>query len=98
MKANQKQTNPKKEAKRSPETIEERVHRHISDINSKITDDDIKGKNRVRYKKNSADKPQEENKANKKQKRSSRRNKKDNDQTGPEKQTTPWDLLSEGYE
>ena len=43
MKASQKtKQTPKKEAKRSPETIEERVHRHISDINSKITDDDIK--------------------------------------------------------
>jgi len=47
---------------------------------------------------NSADQPQEENKATKKPKKSSGRNKKANDQTGPEKQTTPWDQLSEGYD
>ena len=100
MKANQKtKQTPKKEAKRSPETIEERVHRHISDINSKITDDDIKSvRTELDIRRNSADQPQEENKANKKQKRSFGRNKKNNDQTGQEKQTTPWDLLSEGYE
>ena len=100
MKANQKtKQTPKKEAKRSPETIEERVHRHLSDINSKITDDDIKSvKTELDTRRNSADQPQEENKANKKPKKSPGRNKKDNDQTGQEKQTTPWDLLSEGYE
>jgi hypothetical protein len=32
----------KKDSKKLPETIEERVHRHINDINSKITDDDIR--------------------------------------------------------
>jgi hypothetical protein len=95
MKANQKAKQTPKEAKRSPETIEERVHRHISDINSKITDDDIKSvKTELDIRTNAADQPLEENKANKKQKR----NKKASDQTGPEKQTTPWNLLSEGYE
>jgi hypothetical protein len=100
MKANQKTNQtPKKEAKRSPETIEERVHRHISDINSKITDDDIKSvRTELDIRSNPADQPQEENKANKKQKRSSGRNKKADDQTGQEKQITPWDQLSEGYD
>ena len=100
MKANQKtKQTPKKDAKRSPETIEERVHRHISDINSKITDDDIKSvRTELDIRTNPTDQPQEENKANKKQKRRSGRNKKGNDQTGREKQTTPWDQLSEGYD
>jgi hypothetical protein len=100
MKPNQKtKQTPKKEAKRSPETIEERVHRHLSDINSKITDDDIKSVGtELDIRSNPADQPQEENKANKKQKRSSGRNKKGNDQTGQQKQTTPWDQLSEGYD
>jgi len=99
MKANQKiKQTPKKGAKRSPETIEERVHRHISDINSKITDDDIKSvRTELDIRRNSAE-PQAENKANKKQKKSSGRNKKTNEETGPEKKTTPWDLLSKGYE
>jgi hypothetical protein len=100
MKANQKTNQtPKKEAKRSPETIEERVHRHISDINSKITDDDIKSvRTELDIRSNSADQPQEENKANKKPKKSSGRNKKADEKTGQEKLTTPWDQLSEGYD
>ncbi len=90
MKTNQKtKQTPKKEAKRSPETIEERVHRHISDINSKITDDDIKSvRTELDIRRNSADQPHEENKTNKKPKSSSGKNKKSNDQTGQEKQTT----------
>ena len=101
MKTNQKTNQtPKKEAKRSPETIEERVHRHISDINSKITDDDIKSvKTELDIRSNSADQPLGENKANKKQKRSSPAGiKKSNDQTDQEKQPTLGDLLSEGNE
>ena len=99
MKADQKiKQSPKKGIKRSPETIEERVHRHISDINSKITDDDIKSvRTELDIRRNSAE-PQGENKPNKKQKKSSGRKKKTNEETGPEKKTTPWDLLSEGYD
>jgi len=99
MKANQKAKQTPKEAKRSPETIEERVHRHISDINSEITDDDIKSvKTELDIRSNPTDQPQEENRANKKQKGNSGSNKKADDQTGLEKQTTPWDQLSEGYD
>ena len=99
MKANQKtKQTPKKEAKRSPETIEERVHRHISDINSKITDDDIKSvRTELDIRRNSANRPEKENKANKKQKKSVRPDKKAK-QSNEQKQTTPWDLLSGGYE
>ena len=100
MKANQKEKRtPKQEEKRPPETIEERVHRHISDINSEITDDDIKSvKTELDIRINPADQPEEEIKANKKKKRNPSQNKKDNKQTGDGKKTTPWDLLSEGYE
>jgi hypothetical protein len=100
MKTDQKTKRPQKqEGKRPPETIEERVHRHISDINSKITDDDIKSvKTELDIRKNAVTPPQNENKTTKKQKRNSRQDKKKIDETGRDKQTTPWDLLSEGYE
>ena len=40
---NQKNLEPgKRHTKQTRETLAERVHRHISDINSKITDDDIR--------------------------------------------------------
>jgi len=100
MKANQKtKPVPTQPVKRPPETIEERVHRHISDINSKITDDDIKSvKTELDIRKNAVTPPQNENKTTKKQKRNSRQDKKKIDETGRDKQTTPWDLLSESYE
>ena len=99
MKANQKtKPVPTQPVKRPPETIEERVHRHISDINSKITDDDIRSvKTELDIRRNSANRPEKENKANKKQKKSVRPDKKA-EQGNEQKQTTPWDLLSEGYE
>ena len=99
MKTSQKKRGtPKQEAKRPPETIEERVQRHIRDINSKITDDDIKSvKTELDIRRNAGAPPQKENKTNKKQKRNSGKDKKDN-KPAQEKHTTPWDLLSEGYE
>jgi len=99
MKANQKtKPVPTQPVKRPPETIEERVHRHISDINSKITDDDIRSvKTELDIRRNSANPPEKENKANKKQKKSVRPDKKAK-QGNEQKQTTPWDLLSGGYE
>ena len=71
MKANQKKKPvPTQPLKRPPETIEERVHRHISDINSKITDDDIRSvKTELDIRRNSVNRPEKENKANKKQKK-----------------------------
>jgi len=100
MKANQKtKPIPKQPVKGAPETIEERVHRHISDINSKITDDDIRSvKTELDVRRNSANGPEKENKANKKQKKSVRPDKKANKQSNEQKQMTPWNLLSEGYE
>jgi hypothetical protein len=99
MKTNQRaKRTPKVEVKRPPETIEERVHRHISDINSKITDDDIKSvKTELDIRKAPAAQPGEENNANKKQRKNSRRNK-DDGQNGQEKRTNPLDRLNEGHE
>ena len=99
MKANQKiKSIPKQPVKPSPETIEERVHRHISDINSKITDDDIKSvKTELDIRSDSPNQPEEENGDKKKKKRNSHEPKKD-EEGRKEKDTTPWDLLSDGYE
>ena len=97
MKTTQKTTRSSKQAPKRPETIEERVHRHISDINSKITDDDIKSvKTELDIRRDSPNQPEEE-KNGKTQKRNSGPPKKENKE-GDEKQTTPWDLLSEGYD
>src|SRR6476646_10504090 len=100
MKANQKtKPIPKQPVKRPPETIEERVHRHISDINSKITDDDIRSvKTELDIRGIPAKRPEKENKAIKKQKKGVSPDKKKLEQTKEQKQTTPWNLLSEGYE
>ena len=99
MKTNQKTKGlSKPAAKRSPETLEERVHRHLSDINSKITDDDIRSVKTELDIRRGATTRQTQNKASKKQKRSIHGDKKENKQTNEPKHTTPWDLLSEGYE
>jgi hypothetical protein len=98
MKTSQKPNLPKQEPKRPPETIEERVHRHISDINSQITDDDIKSVKTELDIRGDSPNQQEKEKNNKKQRRNSPRPKKQNKETGDEKLTTPEDLQSEGYE
>lgn len=41
MKPDKKNKNPEKGAKKR-ESLQERVHRHLNDIDSKITDDDIR--------------------------------------------------------
>jgi len=99
MKATQKtKRTPKPAEDRTPETIEERVHRHISDINSKITDDDIKSvRTELDIRRSSDTEPQKKNIADKKQKTSSRRDKKKDNEMGKKRQT-PWDLLSDDYE
>ena len=90
---------PRQEIKRLPETLEERVHRHITDINSKITDDDIKSvRTELDIRKKSTDLPKPDDTGEKKQKRKAGRHKKDSNKNGSEKHGKPWDLLSEGYE
>lgn len=75
---------PKQKAKR--ETLEERVHRHLTDINSEITDDDI------RSVKTELEVRSETNPENTEEKKDEIAPNTDN------KQTTAWSELSEGYD
>ena|ERR1044072_5882230 len=99
MKTNQKQNMPAKpRAKRKTETLEERVHRHLTDINSKITDDDIRNvKTELDIRRETAPGNEEtNNEENKPQIKNSRKQKKENETSS--KEGTSWDLLSESYD
>lgn|GEM_PF-6517238 len=84
--------------RRKRESLQERVHRHIADINSVITDEDIKNVTpgvTEEPKRNAAPKTESEvpkKKAGRKQKKESETD------GGVHKQTTPWDVLSEGFD
>ena len=96
MKTSQKKTEPKKTtAKKSGETLEERVHRHLNDINSKITDEDIRNvKTELEIRGQGPAQPPKTTQQNKKRNSPSPKQKKGNEpQSG--KHTTPWDILSE---
>jgi hypothetical protein len=75
---------PKQKPKR--ETLEERVHRHLTDINSEITDDDIRSV-KTELEVRSDTNPENSEKKND-EIASTREN----------KQTTTWSELSEGYD
>jgi len=99
MKTNQKQNVPaKSRTKRKSETLEERVHQHLTDINSKITDDDIRNvKTELDIRRETAPGNEEaNNEENKPQSKKSRKQKKENETDS--KHGTPWNLLSEGYD
>lgn len=110
MKTNQKSTEPDKrtagkskeskqpkETKRPKETLEERVHRHINDINSKITDDDIRNvRTELEIRSEGPATPRTDNVENKQSKRSSK--KKENEKDSSARHSTLWDMLSEGYD
>jgi hypothetical protein len=82
----QKKTNRATKQKAKRETLEERVHRHLTDINSEITDDDI------RSVKTELEVRSDTNPENvEKKKNEIAPNTKNN-------QTTPWSGLSEGYD
>ena len=96
MKTNQKKKEPQKRTpKQSKETLEERVHRHLNDINSKITDEDIRNvRTEMEIRGEGPARPPIATQENKKQNRRSPKQKKGNElQSG--KHTTPWDILSE---
>jgi hypothetical protein len=79
------------------ESLEERVHRHLNDINSVITEDDIKNvKTELTVTGETTPDPGPKN--NERKKRKSRKQKKENEIDTEEKQTTPWNILSEGYD
>ncbi len=79
------------------ESLEERVHRHLNDINSVITEDDIKNV-KTELPAGGETAPDLRPKNNEKKKRKTRKQKKENETDTEEKQTTPWDILSEGYD
>ncbi|HEV8282821.1 MAG TPA: hypothetical protein VGQ09_00850 [Chitinophagaceae bacterium] len=101
MKANTKNNQRGKQRTKHPsETLKERVHRHIADINSKITDEDIRSVRtelEIREQTN-PEKAGETNEENKKRVKKSKKQKEENEIDKNEKQTTPWDILSEGYD
>ena len=77
----------KRTTKQKPkrETLEERVHRHLTDINSEITDDDIRSV-KTELEVRSGTKPE---------------NSLEKDEIAPSaenKQKTTWSELSEGYD
>jgi len=90
----------KGKSKRLPETLEERVHRHLTDINSKISDEDIRDAKTgsAMSEETNAELQPVPRKRNKRKESGSGKQKKETKIDIPEKQTTPWDLLSEGYD
>ena len=100
MKTNQKTTgSQKRNTKRPQETLKERVHRHLTDINSKITDDDIRNvKTELTVRGETAPETRADNEENKRQEKRSEKQKKENEADSEKKYTTPWNILSEGYD
>jgi len=84
-----------KQKKSKPETLEERVHRHLNDISSEITDDDIKNV-RTGLEIRSETNPDVEQKE--KNNQASENNENEAGGKNKNKQTTLWNNLSEGYE
>lgn len=88
------------------ESLEERVRRHLNDINSVITEEDIRNANPAAPENAETNNSEEtrnnessEETANKeRKKRKSRKQKKENEIDTGEKHVNPWDLLSEGYD
>lgn len=94
MKTTQKKERPEKKAPK--ESLEERVHRHLNDINSVITEDDIKN---VKTVLTDVDENNNQEPAGKETKpKKSRKQKKGTETDTDERHTTPWDILSEGYD
>jgi hypothetical protein len=86
MKPDKKNKKPEKLTKKR-ESLKERVHRHLNDINSKITDDDIKNvKTELELRSDTSP-------AKRKNEESG-----ENEAGKEDKQITPWNLLSEGYD
>ena len=101
MKTNQKNKDAHKRVSRGKrETLQERVHRHLKDINSKITDDDIRNvRTELEIRSETSPKtPEKNSEENKPQKRTAKKQEKENESDSDSKHTTPWNLLSEGYD
>lgn len=99
MKAHQKNNEPDKRKKQKRESLKERVHRHINDINSKITDEDIRNvRTELEIRSEAPPTAAGDKDQNKRGKRSSKEQKKENEKDSGIKPSTPWDLLSKGYD
>jgi len=86
---------PKKRTpKQTQETLKERVHRHLNDINSKITDEDIRN---VRTEMELGSRGPVIPTAGTPENREGRRSGKPKNQNKPgsDKHITPWDILEE---
>jgi hypothetical protein len=96
MKTSQKNKEPKKATRtKTKETLEERVHRHLNDINSKITDEDIRNVRTEMEIRGEGPATQPMNtQETKKRERTSVKQKKENE-AGSDKHITPWDILNE---
>jgi hypothetical protein len=95
MKTSQNNKEPKKRIpKQTNESLEERVHRHLNDINSKITDEDIRNVRTELEIRSQGPVTPPSNTAEKGKSRRSGKPRKQNN-PGSDKQITPWDILSE---
>jgi len=95
MKTSQKNKEPKKRmSKQTDETLKERVHRHLNDINSKITDEDIRNvRTELEIRSQGPETPPTNTPENGKRRRSGKPKKQNNPES--DKQITPWDILDE---
>ena len=96
MKTSQKKREAKKETPtRKRETLKERVHRHLNDINSKITDEDIRNvRTEMEIRGKGPVRPPMDTQENQKEKTTAGNQKKRN-KPGSDKHITPWDILDE---
>jgi len=84
----------KRKPKQTHETLSERVHRHLNDINSKITDDDIRNvRTELEIRSQGHTTPPANTRENGKRRRSGKP--KTENKPGTDEQITPWDILNE---
>jgi hypothetical protein len=93
MKTSPNNKSPKKRTpKQTQETLQERVHRHLNDINSKITDEDIRNVRTELELRSEGPVTPPTNKPENRKRRSPKTKKQNN--PGSDKDVTPWDILS----
>ncbi|HET9826223.1 MAG TPA: hypothetical protein VFP87_12875 [Chitinophagaceae bacterium] len=89
----------KRTTRQRRETLEERVHRHINDINSKITDEDIRNvKTELELRSEPPSTPHINNERKAPKKRRSKKEKSENEPDRNTTHTTPSDMLSQDYD
>jgi hypothetical protein len=95
MKTSHYSKEPKKRTpKKTHETLRERVHRHLNDINSKITDEDIRNvRTEMEIRSQGPVTSPASTPENGRRRRSG--NPKKQNKPGTDKHITPWDILDE---